>query len=59
MPEDPPNVPLVEGLDYYIENGLWVFTAEAVSIAGLHSLLFSAMVPAARRPGPAPHVRRF
>jgi hypothetical protein len=23
-PDDPP--PLVEGLDYYVENGLWVFT---------------------------------
>jgi hypothetical protein len=28
MPEEPPNSPLIEGVDYYIENGLYVFTAE-------------------------------
>jgi hypothetical protein len=30
MPEQDPqqNRPLVEGIDYYIENGRWVFTRE-------------------------------
>ena len=28
MPEETPNSPLIEGVDYYIENGLYVFTAE-------------------------------
>lgn len=34
MPEDPPIAPLTEGVDYYIENGLWVFTAEYLKRRG-------------------------
>ena len=26
--------PLIEGLDYYIENGKWVFTAEYLKLRG-------------------------
>lgn len=28
MPPPPPPKPLVEGVDYYVENGRWVFTAK-------------------------------
>lgn len=34
MPEEPPIAPLIEGVDYYIENGLWVFTAEYLTKRG-------------------------
>ncbi|HEX7960277.1 MAG TPA: DUF5522 domain-containing protein [Terriglobales bacterium] len=34
MSNEAPNAPLVEGVDYYIENGLWVFTAEYLKKRG-------------------------
>lgn len=36
MAEDPEvqNQPLVEGVDYYVENGLWVFTADYLKKRG-------------------------
>jgi hypothetical protein len=32
--EEAPNAPLIDGVDYYIENGLWVFTAEYLKKRG-------------------------
>jgi len=34
MSQEAPNAPLIEGVDYYIENGLWVFTAEYLKKRG-------------------------
>jgi hypothetical protein len=34
MSNEAPDAPLLEGVDYYIENGFWVFTAEYLQKRG-------------------------